>query len=254
MALALGAGGARGLAQIGVIEVLQARGVDIVGSRYIDSVHYGIDPHDGTEAMWIAGNMVRGTKIAHGIIASRMVKGIVIHDNRSFDNAGAGIALDRGVTSAIVSGNAITGNRSNGITLYESHDIVVAGNRIVQHEGNGIRLRHSSGVWIEGNRIDGNGRHGLEASSRTPEREATPEEASYARPVTLALLGNTFLRNGYSACNFKGIARLDLVPAAGRELAPCGRPEALAGDKDWAAAIARAWGGSTALRLERPPP
>ena len=228
----------------------EARGVDIVDSRYIDSVHYGIDPHDGTEAMWVAGNTVYGTRIAHGIIASREVKDIVVHGNRSFDNGGAGIALDRGVTSAIVSGNTLTGNGSNGITLYESHGVVVEGNRILRNRGNGIRLRHSSGVWIENNRIEGNARHGLEASSRTPERQATPEEASYAKPVALTLAGNGFLRNGESACNFKGIARLDLVPGKGGLLAPCGRPEALAGDKDWTAAIVEVWNDRTAVRLE----
>lgn len=232
----------------------EARGVDIVDSRYVDSVHYGIDPHDGTEALWIAGNTVHGTEIAHGIIASREVKDIVVYGNRSFDNGGAGIALDRGVTSAIVSGNTVAGNGSNGITLYESHGVVVEGNRIVRNRGNGIRLRHSSGVWIESNRIDGNGGHGLEASSRTPERQATPEEASYARPVALTLMGNRFLRNGESACNFKGIARLDLIPGEDGALAPCGRPEALAGDRDWLAAIVGVWNDRKPVRIEGPAP
>jgi poly(beta-D-mannuronate) C5 epimerase len=232
-----------------------AKGVDIVGSRYIDSVHYGIDPHDGTEDLWIAGNVVRGTRIAHGIIASREVRNIIIHNNRSLGNAGSGIALDRGVTTAVISGNLVTGNVGNGIVLYESHDIVVAGNRIARNAGNGIRLRHSSDVWLGGNGVYANGKHGLEASSRTPEREATPEEALYARPVTLTLAGNRFVRNSESSCNFKGIARLDLVPPApGEALAPCGLPEAVAGDKDWVAAIAAAWSRREPLRIESPPP
>ena len=80
-----------------------AKGVDIVASRYLDSTHYGIDPHDGTDGMLVAGNVVRGTRIAHGIIASRDVRNIVIHANRAVDNAGSGIVLDGGITNAAIS-------------------------------------------------------------------------------------------------------------------------------------------------------
>ncbi|HMR29763.1 MAG TPA: NosD domain-containing protein [Geminicoccaceae bacterium] len=230
-----------------------AAAVDILDSRYLDCVVYGIDPHDGTSDMLVAGNTVQGTRIAHGIIASRRVADIVVHDNRSIGNAGSGIALDRGVTGAVVAGNLVTGNAANGITLYESHDVTLAGNRIVRNGRNGIRLRQAAGIWIAGNIVVGNGRHGLEASNRTPEREATPEEASFARPVTLTLAGNRFAGNRESACSFKGIARLDLVPApAGTVLAACGDPPSVAGDLPWAAAIAEADGRHEPLRLAAP--
>jgi poly(beta-D-mannuronate) C5 epimerase len=228
-----------------------AKGVDIVGNRYVDSMRYGIDPHDGTEAMWVADNVVEGTRIAHGIIASHRVRNIIIHANRSIGNAGSGIALDRGSSAAVISGNVVVGNGGNGITLYESHEVAIDGNEIMYNAGSGIRLRQSSGISIAGNLVERNGKHGLEASSRTPEREATAEEASHARPVRLALMGNRFGGNRWSACTFKGVARLDLVPAAaGEVLAPCGEPEALAGDKEWAAAVGQVWERREPLRLE----
>lgn len=230
-----------------------AEGVDIVDSRYIDSVEYGIDPHDGTTDMLVARNIVQGTRGAHGIVASRQVSDLVVHDNRSIDNAGSGIVLDRGVVRATVTDNLVTGNGGDGIAVYESHQTVLAGNRIVGNGRSGIRLRQSADAWISGNTVVGNGRHGLEASSRTPERQALPEEASHARPVTLTLAGNRFADNRESACTFKGIARLDLVPAApGAALAPCGEPEAVAGDEDWAAALAASWTRREPLRLEVP--
>lgn len=230
-----------------------AQGVDILASLYLDCVLYGIDPHDGTVDMLVAGNAVQGTRTAHGIIASRRVGDLVVHDNRSTGNAGSGIALDRGVTRATVTDNLVTGNAANGVTLYESHDVVLAGNRIVGNGRNGIRLRQAAGAWIDHNIVVGNGRHGLEASNRTPEREATPEEASFARPVTLTLAGNRFAGNRDSACTFKGIARLDLLPASpGAALAPCESPTAVAGDLPWAAAIAEARGRRKPLRLQAP--
>jgi poly(beta-D-mannuronate) C5 epimerase len=232
-----------------------AAGVDIVANRYLDNVRYGIDPHDGTEAMWIADNVIEGTRIAHGIIASHRVRNVIIHANRSVANAGSGIALDRGSSAAVISDNVVVGNRGNGITLYESHEVAIDNNRIMYNAGSGIRLRQSSGISIAGNLVERNGKHGLEASNRTPEREATPEEAEHARPVTLALTGNRFGGNRWSACTFKTIARLDLVPAAeGEALAPCGEPAALGGDKEWAAAVARAWNGREPLRLEAATP
>lgn len=230
-----------------------AQSVDILASLYLDCVLYGIDPHDGTRDMLIAGNTVQGTRRTHGIIASREVRDLVVHDNRSTGNGGSGIALDRGVTRAIVTDNLVTGNAANGITLYESHDVTLAGNRIVGNGRNGIRLRQTAGIWIAGNLVVGNGRHGLEASNRTPEREATPEEAGFARPVALTLAGNRFADNGQSACTFKGIARLDLVPKApGAALAPCDGPAAVGGDLPWAAAIADARGRREPLRLQAP--
>ncbi len=228
-----------------------AEAVDIAGNRYIDNIHYGIDPHDDSRDLAIVGNVVQGTRIAHGIIASRRVSGIVVDGNRSIGNAGAGIALDRGVTGALITDNLVTGNGSNGITVYESHDSTIAGNRIVGNGRSGIRLRQAAGIRIVGNLIVGNGRHGLEASNRTPEREATPEEAGFARPVALTLAGNRFADNALSACTLKGIFRLDLLPPpAGGPLAPCGEAASLGGDKSWIEALTAASQRREPLRLE----
>src|SRR3546814_14775655 len=68
----------------------EAEDVVIRGNDYHDNIKYGIDPHDRSRRLIIAGNKAHDTKEKHGIIVSREVDDSWIINNQAYDNALSG--------------------------------------------------------------------------------------------------------------------------------------------------------------------
>ncbi|HEB49941.1 MAG TPA: right-handed parallel beta-helix repeat-containing protein [Desulfobulbus sp.] len=139
----------------------EADDVVILRNDYHDNIVYGIDPHDRSRRLIIAGNRVWGSKKKHGIVISRDVNDSWIFDNRSFDNGLSGILLDRNCTGNMVAGNVIYGNRGDGISVYESDHNTLWGNVIMDNHRNGIMLRNSVNLAIYDNLVLRNFRYGV---------------------------------------------------------------------------------------------
>lgn len=136
---------------------------DIVLARnvYRDNIVYAIDPHDRSSRLIIAENDVYGTKKKHGIITSRSVNDSWIFRNRVHGNGLSGIMLDRASVRNVVADNTVFGNKSDGITIYESSDNLLWGNHVIGNHRHGIRVRNSMRLNIYGNRSIGNGLYGI---------------------------------------------------------------------------------------------
>jgi len=126
----------------------EADDVVLKDNTYRNNIIYGIDPHDRSERLIIAGNHVYGTKKKHGIIVSREVNHSWIVNNRSHDNKLSGIVLDRNSEHNLVAYNEVYRNHSDGITLYESSNNLLWGNRILANARHGIRMRNSLNVLL----------------------------------------------------------------------------------------------------------
>lgn len=131
----------------------EAKNVVIHGNRYADNVIYGIDPHDRSTGLIIAGNTVSKSREKHGIILSRAVNDSFIFGNTTENNKGAGIMLDRNCRNTVVANNVSRGNGGDGITVYESPDNILQDNVIEGNKGGGIRIRNSWNVKVMGGRI-----------------------------------------------------------------------------------------------------
>ena len=121
----------------------EAEDVAIIGNTYADNIVYGIDPHDRSRRLIIAGNEAYGTKQYHGIIISREVDDSWIFNNHSYRNNGSGIVLDRASVNNVIANNITEHNKKDGITIYESQNNVTWGNIIRNNGRNGVRIRNS---------------------------------------------------------------------------------------------------------------
>lgn len=139
----------------------EAEDVAIVNNVYRDNIVYGIDPHDYSEGLIIAGNEVFDTREKHGIIISRQVNNSWIIGNRSYNNGLSGIVLDRQSRNNIVANNVSHDNQGDGIGLYESPDNLLWGNRLMNNLRNGIRVRNSTNVDLYHNVAVLNGTWGI---------------------------------------------------------------------------------------------
>ncbi len=139
----------------------EAKDVAIINNTYVDNIIYGIDPHDSSSGLIIAGNHVYGTRVKHGIIMSRKVNDSFIFANETHDNTLSGIMLDRQCTNNQLVGNTVYGNGSDGITLYESGDNLIAENILFKNKAHGIHLRNSAHVTLLANTIINNGGFGV---------------------------------------------------------------------------------------------
>jgi len=139
----------------------EAEDVAIVGNTYANSIYYGIDPHDRSRRMTIAENTAFGTKKRHGIILSRNVDDSFVFNNKSFNNGGAGIVVDRTSRNNVIANNTLFENQSYGLALFESPDNYVGGNAIVGNRKDGLRIRNSWNLKAPGNTIMNNGGTGV---------------------------------------------------------------------------------------------
>ena len=136
---------------------------DIVIARnvYRDNIVYGIDPHDRSSRLIIAENEVTGTRKKHGIITSRSVNDSWIFRNRVSGSGLSGIVLDRASVRNVVADNTVFGNKSDGITIYESADNLLWGNHVIGNGRHGIRVRNSTNINLYRNRCISNGLNGI---------------------------------------------------------------------------------------------
>lgn len=139
----------------------EAKDVIIINNTYADNIIYGIDPHDSSSGLIIAKNNIYGTRVKHGIIASREVNNSFIFQNETHDNTLSGIMLDRQCTNNQVVANTVYRNGNDGITLYESGDNLVAENIPFNNRAHGIYLRNSEHVTLLDNTIINNGGFGV---------------------------------------------------------------------------------------------
>ncbi len=192
----------------------QAEGVVILDNRVEDSIRYGIDPHDDSRRLVIAGNLVTGTRERHGIILSRRVTDSWILDNISIDNGTSGIVLDRWSGDHLVAGNLVRGNRGDGIAVYESDRLWLVANRVEDNGRVGVRVRNSRGVMLIANRIRNNRTYGLLAyTGEAPGREV---EAPVVRRTSLGLRDNLWTGNGKAELALRGAVTALLLQAAPR--------------------------------------
>lgn len=139
----------------------EADDVVVVNNIYRNNIVYGIDPHDRSNRLIIAGNSVYGTVQKHGIIISREVNDSWIFNNRSYNNELSGIVIDRDSRRNVIAFNEIYRNKSDGITLYESSDNLLWGNKAVSNDRHGIRVRNSLNVSLYENIAITNGLLGI---------------------------------------------------------------------------------------------
>ncbi len=144
----------------------EADDVVILRNDYHDNIVYGIDPHDRSRRLIIAGNRVYRANRKHGIVLSRDVNDSWIFGNQCFNNGLSGILLDRNCTGNMVVGNIVHGNRGDGISVYESDNNTLWGNVIVENMRNGIMFRNSVDLDIYNNIVLRNRRYGVEGMVR----------------------------------------------------------------------------------------
>ncbi|MDP3856990.1 MAG: mannuronan 5-epimerase AlgG [Stagnimonas sp.] len=139
----------------------EADDVVLLGNTYRDNIVYGIDPHDRSQRLVIARNVVHGTRKKHGIIVSREVNDSWVFENRSYDNHLSGIVVDRSSERNVVANNIVSNNGTDGITIYESADNLIWRNRAVANRRHGLRLRNSTDIRLYGNEATANGLAGI---------------------------------------------------------------------------------------------
>ena len=139
----------------------ETRDFVVKDNTYRDNIVYGIDPHDRSHGLIIAGNSVHGTRKKHGIIVSREVNDSWIFNNKSFDNKLSGVVIDRNSVNNLVAYNQIYRNHTDGITLYESGDNLIWGNKLINNRRHGIRVRNSVNIRLYENVAMANGLVGV---------------------------------------------------------------------------------------------
>lgn len=178
----------------------EAKGVVLLNNVYKNNIVYGIDPHDRSEELIIAGNEVYGTKKKHGIIASREVNNSWIINNKSHHNHLSGIVLDRACEHNLIAGNEVYENGADGVTFYESSHNVIWNNHIYANRHHGVRIRNSLAVAVHDNEIMANGRVGL--LGLTEDLSHTARNFSkdpYSEQLGLDVAGGLFAVNGSGA-------------------------------------------------------
>lgn len=174
----------------------EATDVAIVNNVYKDNIIYGIDPHDYSSRLLIAGNEVFGTKKKHGIIISRQVNDSWIINNRSHNNGLSGIVLDRQSRHNVVANNVVHDNQGDGIGLYESPDNLLWGNRLVNNLRNGIRVRNSTNVDVYHNVAVLNGTFGVLGQIKDLSGTGRNlEEDFYHQAVSMRVVGGKLAAN-----------------------------------------------------------
>ncbi|MDR0736855.1 MAG: mannuronan 5-epimerase AlgG [Zoogloeaceae bacterium] len=189
----------------------ETRDFVIKGSAYRDNIVYGIDPHDRSHGLIIAGNTAHGTKKRHGIIISREVNDSFIFRNVSYDNKLSGIVLDRSSSNNQVAWNEVRDNHADGITIYESDNNLLWGNRVVNNLRHGIRVRNSENIRIYENFIVGNKMHGVFGHVKdlsNTDRDIVLDP--FKTEVSMTIVGGQIAYNDTGFFNIKPPLRLTL--------------------------------------------
>jgi poly(beta-D-mannuronate) C5 epimerase len=200
----------------------------IAGNLFDDNIVYGIDPHDRSRGLVIAGNSAIGTLRRHGIVVSRGVSDSWIFDNRAIGNAGTGIVIDAASSGNVVADNLAGANRGDGISLFESGHNLVWGNLAIGNRKSGLRIRNSWGLEVHHNRFVGNGYDGVEAYAEAlaPALRNDWRAATELR-LGLSLGDNRFVGNARDALSVRRPGRIELF---GLQRAADAPPLRLGGD------------------------
>ncbi|MES2818311.1 MAG: mannuronan 5-epimerase AlgG [Pseudomonadota bacterium] len=175
----------------------EARDVVLKGNTYRDNVIYGIDPHDRSHRLIIAGNTVHGTRKKHGIIISREVNDSWIFNNRSYDNKLSGMVIDRNSVNNLIAYNEVFQNHSDGITIYESSDNLLWGNRVLNNSRHGIRLRNSVNIRMYENLSAANGLTGVYGHIKDlSDTDRNIDLDPFDTEVSMLLVGGRLAGNG----------------------------------------------------------
>jgi poly(beta-D-mannuronate) C5 epimerase len=166
-------------------------------NTYRDNIIYGIDPHDRSRRLVIAGNTVFGTHKKHGIIISREVDDSWIINNKVYENKLSGIVIDRNSVNNLVAYNEVYHNQSDGITLYESSNNLLWGNKVLSNERHGIRLRNSTNIRLYenlavDNRLVGVYGHIKDLSDTDRDIDLDPFDTK----VSMIVVGGELISNG----------------------------------------------------------
>jgi poly(beta-D-mannuronate) C5 epimerase len=166
-------------------------------NTYRDNIIYGIDPHDRSRRLVIAGNNVYGTHKKHGIIISREVDDSWIINNKVYENKLSGIVIDRNSVNNLVAYNEVYHNQSDGITLYESSNNLLWGNKVLSNERHGIRLRNSTNIRLYenlavDNRLVGVYGHIKDLSDTDRDIDLDPFDTK----VSMIVVGGELISNG----------------------------------------------------------
>ena len=122
----------------------------IVKNFFFRNWKYGVNIHDWSQ-VYVGGNTVVGTHLAHGIILSRYCSG-TIYGNLSLRNGGAGVMLDR-LSMGRIASNLLSGNKLGGVSIIENQGAIVEKNLILRNQNYGILVRNSQKVLIRENQI-----------------------------------------------------------------------------------------------------
>ncbi|MGH8482291.1 MAG: mannuronan 5-epimerase AlgG, partial [Nevskiaceae bacterium] len=129
----------------------EADDIAVIGNTYRDNIVYGIDPHDRSKRLIIAGNTATGVRQKHGIIISREVNDSWIIGNRAIANELSGIVIDRSSVNNVIAYNESIKNGTDGFTIYESPDNLLWGNRAIGNGRHGFRMRNSVDIRLYDN-------------------------------------------------------------------------------------------------------
>jgi len=181
-----------------------ARGIDLLDNLFRDNIRYGIDPHDDSRELLIAGNRVEGTRERHGIILSRRVTDSAVIGNRVSGNAGSGIMLDRRSNRNLVADNIVSGNGADGISVYESDAVWLLRNIFRDNGRTGIRVRNSRNLVIAENRVTGNGGDGIRLYTGPAPKTAAELGPTFVQRLSGLLENNALADNGDADIVVKG--------------------------------------------------
>ncbi|MGE7992111.1 mannuronan 5-epimerase AlgG [Pseudomonas sp. NPDC089554] len=187
----------------------------IKDSTYRDNIVYGIDPHDRSHRLIIAGNTVFGTKKKHGIIVSREVNDSWIFNNKSYDNKLSGVVIDRNSVNNLIAYNEIYRNHTDGITLYESGNNLIWGNKVINNRRHGIRVRNSVNIRLYENVAMANGLVGVyghikDLSNTDRDIALDPFDAE----VSLIIVGGELSANGSAPLSIDAPLSVELYKVA----------------------------------------
>ncbi len=143
-----------------------AKNINIVGNYIHDNVIYNIDPHDYSNNLLIARNLLSSARHAHGVIISRGVTKTLIAQNISIKNHSNGIMLDRMSLYNTVYDNLAFANGYSGISFQESDNNIIDKNIAAYNLIDGIIIRNSLNMLIKNNKIFKNGKNGIEVMSK----------------------------------------------------------------------------------------
>lgn len=182
-----------------------AEGVRVLRNQIDDSHVYGLDPHDATRDMLIAENFVQNTRDSHGIVMSREIHDTVVTRNRSIANGGAGYFLDKGSWNVTFAHNEAFDNGTDGITVYESSDVLIQDNHVAGNGRAGIRIRASADITILDNIVHHNAGPGIFVYDWShAAREPDAEDEKHMQPVSVTIIGNRMADNDSGDCSLQG--------------------------------------------------